>query len=227
MPKHRVKRAEKLRRNESKKVMLSLSLVTVVMFLVFVADLIQKQSQPTILITDNAGSDHIIRGLAPGGTLKERLNYRKNDLNNRMVASDNQQNFRDLEWEKKMIEKLSGQSRSIASLKVSPEDQFKYGYLGGNYRIVNEETNGEMNLVSLEFSEGSSDLVAQPILFDVPTFVRSYRSLGLHFSEYKIENVPEGKKLILFSENNNREVIGEVYIKLKDNRLISAKVQRM
>lgn len=226
MPKHRVKRAENLRRNEGKKVMASLSLVTVVMTLVFISDFIQKQSRPTILITDNVEGNTVIKGLAPGQLLQERLNRKSMSQNDRMVASELGQEFRDLNWEKRMIEKLNQNTRSVASLKVSAEDQFKYGYLGGNYRIVNEENDGIVYVSSLEFSENSSDLLAHPILFDVRTFVQYYKAIGFNFSDYKIENAPEGKKLIL-QGSNSKDIVAEVYIKLKDNRLISAKVQRL
>ena len=72
--------------------------------------------------------------------------------------------------------------RSVASLSVAPEDQFKYGYLGGNYRIVNEESpDGKVYLSQVEYRSDTTDVVAQPVLFDVQTFVQSYKTVGFSF----------------------------------------------
>jgi hypothetical protein len=220
LPKHRIRRAEKLRKMETKKVVASLSLVTVVMSLVFISEFIQRQARPVILISDNQEGRTFLKGLAPGERLTDRLHQRN-------VASQVNGEFRDLEWEKKLVQKLSSGERSVASLSVAPEDQFKYGYLGGNYRIVNEESpDGKVYLSQVEYRSDTTDVVAQPVLFDVQTFVQSYKTVGFSFSNYKVEDLVDGKKLIFFGANS-KDIVGEVYIQLKENRLISAKVQRL
>jgi hypothetical protein len=172
-PKNRSQRAEKAKRAEARQAVLSLSIISLIMGAVLLNDALVARQRPTYLVSDN---------MSP--TRLQQLN--------RAIASAQPMNpFRDLEWEKRMAEKLAARSpqdaRTPASVSrhISALDDLRYGFLAGNYRLVDEQGEKHAGINEIEYVD-PVDVTSKPVFIEPEIFLQKYGALlAVDFDKYK------------------------------------------
>ena len=148
-PKEKSKRVQKARKADMQKLMLSLSLMSLVLMTVFITDQISRRERPTYIVS---GSPDQIEKL------------------NRAIASAQPMDImRDIEWEHDLAKKLSdlnNRQPANAQQKVSALDQLRFGEFEGNYRfaMISDPQSNKSYVHEIEFVE-NDEIQSKPVLF--------------------------------------------------------------
>lgn len=207
-----MRREKRLQRAETRTAVISLSVASLLLAAVFINDQLAKQGRSSYLISDN-------------GSQIDKLN--------RAIASATPMNpFRDLEWEKKLAEKLaskdvSATGREPASIgrPVSTVDQLRFGTLAGKYRVEDQTMQSEIKIKQIDYVQ-SNDVSDRAVFVNPELFLKDYGGLlAVSFAYYDAanpssENVKEYRLL-----NSDKKVVGRAAFVLdEDGRFISLKI---
>ncbi|PWU18484.1 MAG: hypothetical protein C5B49_07110 [Bdellovibrio sp.] len=189
-PKERSQRARALIKSEAQRLFLSMSLLSLILVAVYSTDHMMKSQRPVYLIaTQESGS---LSG--PGS--EEKLN--------RTVANfQPTEVFRDLDWERRLAERLgqNDSERAPASIsqRVTLMDELKYGPLAGKYLIrasANDAKEVKMDVAEIKYVE-SDEVSDQPIrISDAKAFLMKYRSLmKVPFANVELSYKSDGQEV--------------------------------
>jgi hypothetical protein len=168
-PEKKMTRVKRRHRLEARNAVLTLSAASFLMIALFANNSLSRQPGPMYIVSDNNTSN--IANL------------------NRAIASAQPMNvFRDLEWEKKMSEKLGQAAREPAAYgkAASATDQLRFGALAGKYFFSQKD---DMKLSEIRYVD-SRDVGDRPVFMDPDTFLKAYGNLlVVEFENYsKVES---------------------------------------
>jgi hypothetical protein len=204
-PENKMTRVRRLNRLESRNALLTLSGASFLLMALFVNDSLSRQPGPMYIISENSGSNI--------ATL------------NRAIASAQPMNmFRDLEWEKKMADKLGKALREPAAYgkTATATDQLRFGALAGKYFFSQQD---DLKLSEIRYVD-SRDVGDRPVFMDPDTFLKAYGGLlAVNFDNYaKVDastaNVQDYRLL-----GANKQVVGTASFTLdEEGRFLSLRV---
>jgi hypothetical protein len=218
MPEKHMKRVKKEQQSDAKRAILSLSLVSLILGAVLVNDSVNRAQRPTLIVSDSTSASDI-----------ENLN--------RAIASAHPMNpFRDLEWEKKMAERLSQDSiedRTPASIgrKVTTLDEMRFGPLAGKYQVVSTNMPGAsmpaVNRVNEIRYVDSVEVADRPVFLDPAQFLKDYgRLLSVDFEFFDRANPAQQQVREYRLLDSSKHVVGTAaFVMDEEGRFISLKVR--
>lgn len=167
-PKEKSKRVWALKKLEGQRLILSMSLFSLVLVAIFANEQILRSERPLYVVTNMQSPSRL------------------DDLNRAIASAQPVNVFRDLEWEHQLAKRLSQESgaegkslRQPASVsqKVTLMDDLRYGPLAGKYRIRSIDSVGTPRVAGIEYMD-SNEVTDQPIrLLDAQEFLMKYRTL--------------------------------------------------
>lgn len=208
-----MKRVKKQQKKAAYHAVLSLSLVSLMLGALMINDSINRAQNPRYLVSDNTNSSDL-----------QNLN--------RAIASAHPMNpFRDLEWEKKMADRLSKdqlEDRTPASIgrAVSSIEQLRFGPLAGKYRLLDKSIAQVTKLQEISYVE-SSEVNDRPVFLDPQQFLKDYGSLlAVDFSMFDRANPSQHQIREYRLLNSSKQVVGTAaFIMDEEGRFISLKVR--
>lgn len=212
-PEDRMKKVKKKQNAGAKQAAVSLSLVSLILGALLLNDSLIRDQKPIYIVSDNtSGSD--IKNL------------------NRAIANAQPLNpFRDLEWEKKMAEKLGTdkiEERTPASLgkQVSTIEQLRFGPLAGKYHVIDRSSDRQTQIQEISYVE-SSEVNDRPVYLDPAQFLKTYGNLlAVEFSQFDRANTEQNQIQEYNLLSDSKKVVGTAAFMLdEDGRFISLKVR--
>ncbi len=193
---------------------LALSLVSLMLGALFINDSINRAQAPQYMVSDNTSSSDI------------------NNLNRAIASAHPMNPFRDLEWEKKMADRLGQnrlEDRTPASVgrALSTVDQLRFGPLAGKYRVVDQAGSGEAKVQEISYVE-SSDVNDRPVFLEPQEFLRDYGALlAIPFAYFDRANNPSQVQIREFRlMDEQKQVVGmAAFIMDDEGRFISLKIR--
>lgn len=203
---------KKKRKAESRKAIISLSVVSIVLAAVFVNEQVSKSQRPQYLI---AGESNSI-----------------SDLNRAIASADPMNPFRDLEWEKELVQKLAKQNPSVVDREpaaigrpVSTIEQLRFGALAGKYRIEDQSIKSEVKIRQIDYvpSEDSED---RALYLNPEVFLKDYGALlAVDFQLFDRANPSQDQVREYRLLDSQKKVVGRASFVVDDEgRFISLKV---
>ncbi len=223
-PENKSRKARRLQRQGAQSAVLSFSLVSLMMGALLLNDSIARSGAARYVVSDNTGASDI-----------QNLN--------RAIASAHPMNpFRDLEWEKKLAERLSQDplaARTPASMGKAANtlEKMRFGVLAGKYRVVDQDTTANVTKVQEISYSDSDDSNDRPVYLNPEEFLREYGSLlSVDFAGF--DKATEGKAPASSSANDSKvreyrllgkskQVVGTAAFTMNDEgRFLSLKVRQ-
>lgn len=212
-PEKRMKKVKKEQRVRATQAVLSLSLVTLMMGALLINDSLNRSQAPQYIVTDNTSASDI-----------QKLN--------RAIASAQPMNpFRDLEWEKKMAERLgqdSLESRTPASVgkNATSIEQLRFGPLAGKYRLMDKAGAATPKLEEITYVD-SAEVTDRPVYLDPHQFLKDYGALlAVDFDLFDRANPSQGQIREYRLMDGSKKVVGTAaFIMDDEGRFISLKVR--
>lgn len=207
-PKGKSTRVINRRRAESRQVLSFLSLISLVLTALYFHDHIVSQNRPIYTVSDNNTSNTYSRGLA---------------------SFDMNDSLRDLEWEKGLAKRLSGNEqfgRVPASFGRPSQglDELRFGTLAGKYRIVSDATE---KIVSLRYTE-NLETGDRPEFIEREQFLRNFKAkMSIAYNRFELVSSSQtaGEEYRLISEDG--AVVGQAIFKMDgDGRVVSLDLRR-
>jgi hypothetical protein len=204
-PENKMTRVKRLNRLEARNALLTLSAASFFMAALFVNDSLSRQPGPMYIISENSGSNI--------ATL------------NRAIASAQPMNmFRDLEWEKKMAEKLGKALREPAAYgkTATATDQLRFGALAGKYFFSQKD---DLKLSEIRYVD-SRDVGDRPVFMDPDTFLKAYGGLlAVSFDNYSKVDASATNVLDYRLLGADKQVVGTASFTLdEEGRFLSLRV---
>lgn len=208
-----MKKAQKQQKTSSRQAVVSLSMVSLIMGALLLNDSLIRAQSPQYLISDNTSGSEI-----------QNLN--------RAIASAKPMNmFRDLEWEKKMAEKLgqdSLETRTPASVgkTATTLEQLRFGPLAGKYHVLSQPAEKPAAIHEISYVD-STEVNDRPIYLDPDSFLKQYGSLlSVDFSLFDRANPAQNQIREYRLLNSSKKVVGTAaFIMDDEGRFISLKVR--
>ena len=213
-PDNKSSKAKKLQRQGAQQAVLSFSLVSLMMGALLLNDSISRSGAAKYVVSDNTSSSDI-----------QNLN--------RAIASAHPMNpFRDLEWEKKLADRLSQdslESRTPASIgkTVNTLEQLRFGALAGKYRVMDQVKGDKAKVQEISYVE-SDDTNDRPVFLKPDEFLRDYGSLmAVEFSLFDRGNNPAQTQVREYRLlDNSKKVVGTAAFTMNDEgRFLSLKIR--
>lgn len=214
-PEKKSRKAQKRQRQGAQQAVLSFSLVSLMMGALLLNDSIARSGAARYVVSDNTSSSDI-----------QNLN--------RAIASAHPMNpFRDLEWEKKLADRLGQDSlmeRTPASVgkAATTLEQLRFGALAGKYRIVDQVAAGEKAKVQEISYADSDDTNDRPVFLKPEEFLRDYGSLlAVDFSLFdRANNSAQTQVREYRLLNTSKKVVGMAAFTMNDEgRFLSLKIR--
>lgn len=212
-PEKKMKLARNKQNAGAKQAVASLSLVSLLLGALLLNDSLVRSQGPQYLVSDNTSSSDI-----------QKLN--------RAIASAQPMNpFRDLEWEKKMAQRLGQNSiedRSPASIGKSATtlDQLRFGPLAGKYHVIDQATEDSIRIQEISYVD-SDEINDRPVYLNPDQFLQEYGNLlAVEFTLFDKANPNQSqvREYRLLSEA--KQVVGTAaFVMDDDGRFLSLKVR--
>jgi len=222
-PENKSRKARSLERQGAQRAVLSFSLVSLMMGALLLNDSIGRSNATRYVVSDNTSSSDI------------------QNLNRAIASAQPMNPFRDLEWEKKLAQRLSEDSlatRTPAAVGKGANtlEQLRFGVLAGKYRVVDQQqdhktkaqTSDQTKVQEISYSD-SDDTNDRPVFLNPETFLKDYGSLlAVDFSEFD-----QGTKKPAQSQvreyrllGTGKKVVGTAAFTMNDEgRFISLKIR--
>lgn len=147
-----------------------------------------------------------------------------NDLNRAIASATPLSWDENLEWEKKLGQKLEKQDeRGPASIAKNPEllDQMIYGKLAGKYQLQFAQPGYVSEIHFVDGAEASE----YPVAIETESFLKDYKSLwAVQFTQFELENKTENEQV--YKLQNNKVHVGHARFTFDENhRLTSLKFE--
>jgi hypothetical protein len=220
-PENKSKKARRLQRQGAQNAVLSFSIVSLMMGALLLNDSLARSGAPRYIVTDNTSASDI-----------QNLN--------RAIASAHPMNpFRDLEWEKKLAERLSedplaGRTPASFGKAATTLEKMRFGVLAGKYRVVDQASTPNATKVQEISYSDSDDSNDRPVYLNPEEFLRDYGSLlSVDFtgfdratdSKAPANIAPQIREYRLLG--NAKQVVGTASFTMNDEgRFLSLKVRQ-
>lgn len=212
-PEKQMKKARKQQKAGAKQAVVSLSLVSFLLGALFLNDSLVRSQGPQYLVSDNTSSSDI-----------EKLN--------RAIANAQPMNpFRDLEWEKKMAQRLGQdklEDRTPAAIgkPVSTLEELRFGPLAGKYQVIDQASEKATRIREISYVE-SAEVNDRPVFLDPDKFLKEYGALlAVEFSLFDKANPHQTQVREYRLLSDKKEVVGTAAFVMDDEgRFISLKVR--
>ena len=175
-PEKQSRKARKQQKQGAQSIVLSFSLVTLMMGALMVNDNMTRTGRARYVVSDNTSSSEI-----------QNLN--------RAIASAHPMNpFRDIEWEKKLAERLAQDpiaTRTPAAVGKTANtlEQLRFGLLAGKYRVIDQTVRAENAKVQEITYSDSDDTNDRPVFLNPEEFLKNYgRLLSVNFESFDQAN---------------------------------------
>jgi hypothetical protein len=212
-PENKMKQAIRNQKLGARQAVLSLSLVSILMGALLMNDSLTRTQVRPYLISDNTSSSDI------------------QSLNRAIASAQPMNPFRDLEWEKKLAQRLGGNSleeRTPASLgkRVSSLDQLRFGSLAGKYNVIDQTPAKETKVQEINYVD-SSEVTDRPVYLDPDQFLKQYgKLLSISFANYDRANPNQNQVREYRLLNSDKKVVGTAAFVMDDEgRFLSLKVR--
>ncbi|MEZ0393166.1 MAG: hypothetical protein ACAH59_13175 [Pseudobdellovibrionaceae bacterium] len=212
-PEKQMKKARKEQKAATQQAVLSLSLVSLLLGALLLNETLLKTNRPHYLISDNTSASDI------------------QNLNRAIANAQPMNPFRDLDWEKKMADRLGSDSledRTPASLgkKASTFDQLRFGPLAGKYRLVDTTAAQAVKIQEISYQD-SDEVTDRPVFLDPEQFLKTYGDLlAVEFSVFDRSNPNQNQIREYRLLNDSKKVVGTAAFVMDDEgRFLSLKVR--
>lgn len=212
-PEKKMKRQKRLQRAETRAAVVSLSVASLLLGAVLLNDQLARSGRSSYLISDNTHQPI-------------------QDLNRAIASATPMNPFRDLEWEKKLAERLASKGDSVVGREpasigraVSTVDQLRFGTLAGKYRVADESIQDQVKIKQIDYIQ-SEDANDRAIYLNPDVFLKDYGALlAVPFAFYDSANPAQTNVREYRLLNGQKKVVGRAAFVLdEEGRFISLKV---
>jgi hypothetical protein len=214
-PENKSKAARKIQNQGTTHAVLSLSLVSLMMGALLLNDSVSRSGRAKYLLSDNTTASEI-----------QNLN--------RAIASAHPMNpFRDLEWEKKLAQRLGQEDSLVARTPAAVGksatglEKLRFGTLAGKYRVVDQAQGSQAKVQEISYSD-SDDTNDRPVFLKPEQFLQEYGSLlSVDFQHFdKASKTLPGSVQEYELLNDSKKVVGTAAFTMNDEgRFLSLKIR--